>query len=147
MFSISVIYAQDLVNQGRQKVIEATNALKTLSRETLEDIIARVVSVLANDIFAKRSAFEWSLSVTGLWHSSVSGQGQFVQALPFLPTVEGEPVTHRESGPVDGSGSTGQRGAGVQAQGSCVQGRPHQAADGKICSLNKSWNARSAVRF
>uniref|UniRef100_A0A671WUT1 DNA helicase n=1 Tax=Sparus aurata TaxID=8175 RepID=A0A671WUT1_SPAAU len=29
----------DLVNQGRQKVIEATNALKTLSRETLEDII------------------------------------------------------------------------------------------------------------
>ncbi|XP_030252596.1 transcriptional regulator ATRX [Sparus aurata] len=33
---------EDLVNQGRQKVIEATNALKTLSRETLEDIIARV---------------------------------------------------------------------------------------------------------
>lgn len=45
MFSISIICAQDLVNQGRQKVIEATNALKTLSRETLEDIIARVVSV------------------------------------------------------------------------------------------------------
>ncbi|XP_069027436.1 transcriptional regulator ATRX [Embiotoca jacksoni] len=33
---------EDLINQGRQKVIEATNALKTLSRESLEDIIARV---------------------------------------------------------------------------------------------------------
>ncbi|XP_019121038.2 transcriptional regulator ATRX isoform X2 [Larimichthys crocea] len=33
---------EDLINQGRQKVIEATNALKTLSRESLEDTIARV---------------------------------------------------------------------------------------------------------
>ncbi|XP_040903531.1 transcriptional regulator ATRX [Toxotes jaculatrix] len=33
---------EDLINQGRQKVIEATNALKTLSREPLEDTIARV---------------------------------------------------------------------------------------------------------
>uniref|UniRef100_A0A1A7W7G8 DNA helicase n=1 Tax=Iconisemion striatum TaxID=60296 RepID=A0A1A7W7G8_9TELE len=33
---------EDLINQGRQKVIEASNSLKTLSRESLEDIIARV---------------------------------------------------------------------------------------------------------
>lgn len=36
---------QDLINQGRQKVIEATNALKTLTREPLEDTISRIVSV------------------------------------------------------------------------------------------------------
>uniref|UniRef100_A0A8D0ADJ7 DNA helicase n=1 Tax=Sander lucioperca TaxID=283035 RepID=A0A8D0ADJ7_SANLU len=33
---------EDLINQGRHKVIEATNALKTLSRESLEDTIARL---------------------------------------------------------------------------------------------------------
>ncbi|XP_056456095.1 transcriptional regulator ATRX isoform X2 [Gadus chalcogrammus] len=33
---------EDLINQGRQKVMEATNSLKTLQRESLEDIIARV---------------------------------------------------------------------------------------------------------
>uniref|UniRef100_A0A669BDN5 DNA helicase n=1 Tax=Oreochromis niloticus TaxID=8128 RepID=A0A669BDN5_ORENI len=36
------VFAQELINQGRQKVIEATNALKSLSRESLEDIISRV---------------------------------------------------------------------------------------------------------
>uniref|UniRef100_A0A7N6BU51 DNA helicase n=1 Tax=Anabas testudineus TaxID=64144 RepID=A0A7N6BU51_ANATE len=33
---------EDLINQGRQKVIEATNALKTLTREPLEDTISRI---------------------------------------------------------------------------------------------------------
>ncbi|XP_068596338.1 transcriptional regulator ATRX [Brachionichthys hirsutus] len=33
---------EDLINQGRQKVIEATNALKSLPRESVEDTIARV---------------------------------------------------------------------------------------------------------
>ncbi|KAM4732861.1 transcriptional regulator ATRX [Anableps anableps] len=33
---------EDLINQGRQKVIEATNALKSLVRESVEDIIARI---------------------------------------------------------------------------------------------------------
>ncbi|XP_072294737.1 transcriptional regulator ATRX [Eucyclogobius newberryi] len=33
---------EDLINQGRAKVIEATNSLKSLSPETLEDTIARV---------------------------------------------------------------------------------------------------------
>ncbi|XP_054453302.1 transcriptional regulator ATRX [Anoplopoma fimbria] len=33
---------EDLINQGRQKVIEATNALKSLARESLEDTIARL---------------------------------------------------------------------------------------------------------
>ncbi|XP_041652895.1 transcriptional regulator ATRX [Cheilinus undulatus] len=33
---------EDLINQGRQKVVQATNALKTLARETVEDTIARV---------------------------------------------------------------------------------------------------------
>ncbi|XP_069387485.1 transcriptional regulator ATRX isoform X2 [Paralichthys olivaceus] len=33
---------EDLINQGRQKVIEATNALKTFSRESVEDTIARL---------------------------------------------------------------------------------------------------------
>uniref|UniRef100_A0A8C6SUV9 DNA helicase n=1 Tax=Neogobius melanostomus TaxID=47308 RepID=A0A8C6SUV9_9GOBI len=36
-------YNFDLINQGRAKVIEATNSLKSLSPETLEDTIARVV--------------------------------------------------------------------------------------------------------
>ncbi|XP_071773053.1 transcriptional regulator ATRX isoform X1 [Centroberyx gerrardi] len=40
--SMSNQQLEDLINQGRQKVIEATNALKTLPRESLEDIIARV---------------------------------------------------------------------------------------------------------
>lgn len=35
---------KDLINQGRQKVMEATNALKSVPREPLEDIIAQVVS-------------------------------------------------------------------------------------------------------
>ncbi|KAK2849279.1 hypothetical protein Q5P01_009113 [Channa striata] len=33
---------EDLINQGRQKVIEATNALKSLARVSLEDTIGRV---------------------------------------------------------------------------------------------------------
>ncbi|CAJ1058042.1 transcriptional regulator ATRX isoform X1 [Xyrichtys novacula] len=33
---------EDLINQGRQKVIQATNALKSLGRETMEDTIAIV---------------------------------------------------------------------------------------------------------
>ncbi|KAM9356604.1 transcriptional regulator ATRX [Symphorus nematophorus] len=40
--SMSNQQLEDLINQGRQKVIEATNALKALSRESLEDTIARV---------------------------------------------------------------------------------------------------------
>uniref|UniRef100_A0A8C4E5I2 DNA helicase n=1 Tax=Dicentrarchus labrax TaxID=13489 RepID=A0A8C4E5I2_DICLA len=40
--TIFYVCVQDLINQGRQKVIEATNALKSLSRESLEDTIARV---------------------------------------------------------------------------------------------------------
>ncbi|KAM9309579.1 transcriptional regulator ATRX isoform 2-T2 [Pholidichthys leucotaenia] len=35
---------EDLINQGRQKVIEATNSLKTVPRESLEDAISRVWS-------------------------------------------------------------------------------------------------------
>lgn len=35
---------KDLINQGRQKVLEATSALKSVPREPLEDIIAQVVS-------------------------------------------------------------------------------------------------------
>ncbi|OON97899.1 MAG: hypothetical protein ATN36_02160 [Epulopiscium sp. Nele67-Bin005] len=42
---VSFICFQDLINQGRQKVIQATTALKALQRESLEDTIARVVSV------------------------------------------------------------------------------------------------------
>ncbi|KAM8907772.1 transcriptional regulator ATRX isoform 2-T2 [Spinachia spinachia] len=33
---------EDLINQGRQKVIEATTSLKTLARESLEDTIAKL---------------------------------------------------------------------------------------------------------
>ncbi|XP_037117129.1 transcriptional regulator ATRX [Syngnathus acus] len=33
---------EDLINQGRLKVIEATNALKSLQRDSLEDTIARI---------------------------------------------------------------------------------------------------------
>ncbi|KAM8848753.1 transcriptional regulator ATRX isoform 1-T2 [Synchiropus picturatus] len=33
---------EELINQGRQKVIEATNALKALPRESLEDIVGRL---------------------------------------------------------------------------------------------------------
>ncbi|OON97898.1 MAG: hypothetical protein ATN36_02155 [Epulopiscium sp. Nele67-Bin005] len=54
--------------------------------------------------------------------------------LSSFPTVEGEPVPHRESGPVNCSGTTGLSGAGAEAQGGRVQGRSHQAADGKTCA-------------
>ncbi|KAM7417838.1 hypothetical protein PAMA_017471 [Pampus argenteus] len=40
--SMSNQQLEDLINQGRQKVIEATNALKSLPRESLEDTIGRV---------------------------------------------------------------------------------------------------------
>uniref|UniRef100_A0A8C6KIF6 DNA helicase n=1 Tax=Nothobranchius furzeri TaxID=105023 RepID=A0A8C6KIF6_NOTFU len=40
--SMSNQQLEDLINQGRQKVIEASNSLKSLSRESLEDVIARV---------------------------------------------------------------------------------------------------------
>uniref|UniRef100_A0A8B9LG50 DNA helicase n=1 Tax=Astyanax mexicanus TaxID=7994 RepID=A0A8B9LG50_ASTMX len=33
---------EELINQGRQKVVEATNSLKALPREPLEDVIAKV---------------------------------------------------------------------------------------------------------
>ncbi|KAF4105299.1 hypothetical protein G5714_014630 [Onychostoma macrolepis] len=40
--SMSNQQLEDLINQGRQKVLEATNALKSVPREPLEDIIAQV---------------------------------------------------------------------------------------------------------
>ncbi|KAL6117786.1 atrx [Pungitius sinensis] len=40
--SMSNQQLEDLINQGRQKVIEATTSLKTLARESLEDTIARL---------------------------------------------------------------------------------------------------------
>ncbi|KAK6297903.1 hypothetical protein J4Q44_G00309580 [Coregonus suidteri] len=40
--SMSNPQLEDLINQGRQKVMEATNALKFLPRESLEDTIGRV---------------------------------------------------------------------------------------------------------
>ncbi|XP_059378160.1 transcriptional regulator ATRX-like [Carassius carassius] len=40
--SMSNQQLEDLINQGRQKVIEATNALKSVHREQLEDIVAQV---------------------------------------------------------------------------------------------------------
>ncbi|KAB5571087.1 hypothetical protein PHYPO_G00220900 [Pangasianodon hypophthalmus] len=40
--SMSNQQLEDLINQGRQKVLEATNALKALPREPLEDIVGQV---------------------------------------------------------------------------------------------------------
>ncbi|XP_033949364.1 transcriptional regulator ATRX isoform X2 [Pseudochaenichthys georgianus] len=40
--SMSNQQLEDLINQGRQKVIEATNSLKSIIREPLEDLIGRV---------------------------------------------------------------------------------------------------------
>ncbi|XP_016116995.1 transcriptional regulator ATRX-like [Sinocyclocheilus grahami] len=40
--SMSNQQLEDLINQGRLKVLEATNALKSVPREPLEDIIAQV---------------------------------------------------------------------------------------------------------
>uniref|UniRef100_A0AAQ4P532 DNA helicase n=1 Tax=Gasterosteus aculeatus aculeatus TaxID=481459 RepID=A0AAQ4P532_GASAC len=42
LLSLTFICLQDLINQGRQKVIEATTSLKTLARESPEDTIARL---------------------------------------------------------------------------------------------------------
>lgn len=73
MFFISFICLQTLLNQGRQKVIEATNALKTLPREPLEDTIGKVVSVKNSSLFVKRSAFNevtilsLECNIGGLW--------------------------------------------------------------------------------
>lgn len=43
-FSLHRSTLKELINQGRQKVLEATNALKALPREPLEDIIGHLVS-------------------------------------------------------------------------------------------------------
>lgn len=40
--SMSNQQLEDLINQGRQKVLEASSALKTVPREALEDIVAQV---------------------------------------------------------------------------------------------------------
>lgn len=40
--NMSHVQLEDLINQGRQKVLEASNSLKTLPRESYEDIIGRV---------------------------------------------------------------------------------------------------------
>ncbi|XP_017574290.1 transcriptional regulator ATRX isoform X1 [Pygocentrus nattereri] len=40
--SMSNQQLEELINQGRQKVVEATNALKSLPRESLEDVIGQV---------------------------------------------------------------------------------------------------------
>lgn len=40
--SMSNQQLEDLINQGRQKVLEATSALKSVPREALEDIVAQV---------------------------------------------------------------------------------------------------------
>lgn len=101
---------QSLINQGRQKVIEATNALKALPRESLEDVIAQVVS-----------SASWVLTVAKVP----------VPELSSRTTVEGKPVPHGESGPVLRSGSSRHSGDGDQAQRERVQGRPQPAAGGK----------------
>lgn len=55
MFLLSLICDQNLINQGRQKVIEATNALKSILREPVEDTIAKVVSAGNATFVVKRS--------------------------------------------------------------------------------------------
>lgn len=66
VFFISIICVQSLINQGRQKVIEATNALKTLPREPLEDTISKVVSVQNLSVLSKEVLLMKAHSVTGL---------------------------------------------------------------------------------
>ncbi|KAK5605646.1 hypothetical protein CRENBAI_008563 [Crenichthys baileyi] len=54
---------EDLINQGRQKVIEATNALKSLARESVEDIIARILMMYVQKLITNRKVQEQQLAM------------------------------------------------------------------------------------
>jgi len=42
------VFSQDLINQGREKVVEATNSVTAARIQPLEDIISTIVSEMAN---------------------------------------------------------------------------------------------------
>lgn len=43
-----LVFSQDLINQGREKVVEATNSVAAARIQPLEDIIAAIVSAMGN---------------------------------------------------------------------------------------------------
>lgn len=43
-----VVFSQDLINQGREKVVEATNSVAAARIQPLEDIISAIVSARDN---------------------------------------------------------------------------------------------------
>lgn len=43
-----VVFSQDLINQGREKVVEATNSVAAARIQPLEDIISAIVSAMDN---------------------------------------------------------------------------------------------------
>lgn len=43
-----VVFSQDLINQGREKVVEATNSVAAARIQPLEDIISAIVSGMDN---------------------------------------------------------------------------------------------------
>lgn len=43
-----VVFSQDLINQGREKVVEATNSVTAARIQPLEDIISTIVSEMDN---------------------------------------------------------------------------------------------------
>lgn len=42
------MFSQDLINQGREKVVEATNSVTAARIQPLEDIISTIVSTVDN---------------------------------------------------------------------------------------------------
>lgn len=43
-----LVFSQDLINQGREKVVEATNSVAAARVQPLEDIISTIVSAVDN---------------------------------------------------------------------------------------------------
>ncbi|KTF93548.1 hypothetical protein cypCar_00023833, partial [Cyprinus carpio] len=61
--SMSNQQLEELINQGRQKVMEAANALKSVPREPLEDIIGQVLMMYVQKVIANRKVQEQQLAM------------------------------------------------------------------------------------
>uniref|UniRef100_A0AAR2IK98 DNA helicase n=1 Tax=Pygocentrus nattereri TaxID=42514 RepID=A0AAR2IK98_PYGNA len=83
---------KELINQGRQKVVEATNALKSLPRESLEDVIGQVwkenpnltESQVQSMALGRQASFEIELKHRESVYRDVLNKQQTVPPSPVL---------------------------------------------------------------
>uniref|UniRef100_A0A3B4CTK5 DNA helicase n=1 Tax=Pygocentrus nattereri TaxID=42514 RepID=A0A3B4CTK5_PYGNA len=90
--SMSNQQLEELINQGRQKVVEATNALKSLPRESLEDVIGQVwkenpnltESQVQSMALGRQASFEIELKHRESVYRDVLNKQQTVPPSPVL---------------------------------------------------------------